>query len=445
MKIYVDKPETKSLRKKSLSVLKNKRYASVKQIQHNDMLKLIKELETRQVELELQNEELEKARCIVEESDRLKSAFLANMSHEIRTPMNGILGFTELLKENGLTREEQQKYISIIEESGTRMLNILNDIVSISKVESGQMEIALEKTNINKQVEYIYTFFKPAVEQKRMLLSYKVSLCEEKALINTDREKVYAILTNLVKNAIKFTQSGSIEFGYKKKGKFLEFFVKDTGIGIPNDQQKIVFERFRQVNETLTRNDEGAGLGLSISKAYVELLGGKIWLESVEGKGSTFYFSLPYNGQTEENSEVMDNQLETDKNQIPELKILIAEDNELSKILISLAVEVYGNNVLTVNNGIEAIASCRNNPDLDLVLMDIQMPGLDGYEATRQIRSFNKDVIIIAQTANILLGERAKVMAAGCNDYISKPFNKSLLRNLIEKYFTGANNELALA
>ena len=445
MKIYVDKPETKLLRKKSLSVLKNKRYASVKQVHHNDMLKLIKELETRQVELELQNEELEKARCIVEESDRLKSAFLANMSHEIRTPMNGILGFTELLKENGLTREEQQKYISIIEESGTRMLNILNDIVSISKVESGQMEIALEKTNINKQVEYIYTFFKPAVEQKRMLLSYKVSLCEEKALINTDREKVYAILTNLVKNAIKFTQSGSIEFGYKKKGKFLEFFVKDTGIGIPNDQQKIVFERFRQVNETLTRNDEGAGLGLSISKAYVELLGGKIWLESVEGKGSTFYFSLPYNGQTEENSEVMDNQLETDKNQIPELKILIAEDNELSKILISLAVEVYGNNVLTVNNGIEAIASCRNNPDLDLVLMDIQMPGLDGYEATRQIRSFNKDVIIIAQTANILLGERAKVMAAGCNDYISKPFNQSLLRNLIEKYFTGANNELALA
>ncbi len=445
MKKYIDKSETKILRKTALSILKNKRHTPVMQTLHNDMHKLIHELELRQIELELQNEELEMEKCQAEESDRLKSAFLANMSHEIRTPMNGILGFTDLLKEDGLTREEQQKYISIIEESGTRMLNILNDIVSISKIESGQMEIALAKTNINKQVEYIYTFFKPAVEQKGIMLSYKVSLPEEEALINTDSEKVYAILTNLVKNAIKFTQSGSIEFGYTKKGKFLEFFVKDTGIGIPNDQQKIVFERFRQVNETLTRNYEGAGLGLSISKVYVELLGGKIWMESEEGKGSTFYFSLPYNGEAEQKSEVKDNQHKTDNSLIPDLKILIVEDNELSEKLISLAVGVYGNNVLKVNNGIEAVVSCRNNPDLDLVLMDIQMPGLDGYEATRQIRRFNKNVIIIAQTANILLGERAKVMAAGCNDYIAKPFNQTLLRNLIQKHFTGTNSEMALA
>jgi len=254
-------------------------------------------------------QELIKAKEHAEESDRLKSAFLANMSHEIRTPMNGILGFAGLLKEPNLSGEEMQEYISIIEKSGARMLNIINDIVSISKVESGQMEISISETNINEQIEYIYNFFMPEAGQKGVKLFFKNSLPAKEAIIRTDREKIYAILTNLVKNAMKFTQAGAIEFGYHLKtsqpkiaGKTvqpyeLEFFVKDTGLGVHHEHKEFIFERFRQGNESLTRNYEGAGLGLSISKAYVEMLGGKIWMESVEGTGSTFYFTIPYNIQ----------------------------------------------------------------------------------------------------------------------------------------------------
>jgi PAS domain S-box-containing protein len=238
--------------------------------------------------------ELIKAKERAEESDRLKLAFLANMSHEIRTPMNGILGFAELLKEPNLTGDQQQYYISIIEKSGDRMLNIINDIINISKVESGQMEVLISETDINKQVEYISNFFKHEAEQKGIKILVKNCLLANGAIIKTDREKLYAVLTNLVKNAIKFTKEGSVEIGFEKKDNYLEFFVKDTGIGMNKEQLEIVFERFRQGSELLTRNYEGSGLGLSISKAYIEMLGGKIWIKSKPGKGSTLYFSLPY-------------------------------------------------------------------------------------------------------------------------------------------------------
>jgi len=243
---------------------------------------------------------LEISKTKAEESDRLKSAFLANMSHEIRTPMNGILGFAELLNEPDLSEEQRQDYIKVIEKSGTRMLNIINDIISISKIESGQMGVSISETNINEQIEYIYTFFKPEVEQKGLQISYRNNLPAKRSIIKTDREKIYAILTNLVKNAIKFTKTGSIEFGYEKNDNHLQFFVTDTGIGIRPEQLRIIFERFRQGSESLNRNYEGAGLGLSISRAYVEMLGGKIWVESEIGKGSTFYFTLPYHTQTED-------------------------------------------------------------------------------------------------------------------------------------------------
>ena len=246
--------------------------------------------------------ELVQAKEKAEASDRLKSAFLANMSHEIRTPMNGILGFAELLKEPDLNGEEQQRYIGIIEKSGARMLNIINDIVDISKIEAGLMEVILHQSNINEQIEYIYTFFKPEVEAKGIEFSFRNSLASEEAIIESDREKVFAILTNLVKNAIKFTREGSIEFGYEVVEtshdlSLLQFYVKDTGIGILKDKEKAIFERFIQADVEDKIALQGAGLGLSISKAYVEMLGGKIWVESLYGKGSTFYFTLPFNNQ----------------------------------------------------------------------------------------------------------------------------------------------------
>jgi PAS domain S-box-containing protein len=383
--------------------------------------------------------ELVKAKEKAEESDRLKLAFLANMSHEIRTPMNGILGFTELLKSPKLAGEEQQEYVRIIEKSGKRMLNIINDIISISKVESGQIEISLSETNINEQIEYLYTFFKPEALQKGLQLSITEKLPSKYSLITTDKEKVYAILTNLVKNAIKFTDSGSIEFGCTKKGKHLEYFVKDTGAGITKSQQNIIFERFRQANETITRAHEGSGLGLAISKAYVEMLGGKIWVESEQGKGSTFYFTIPANAELKSlekaTPEVKSSSEEKEENQIKDLKVLIVEDDEISKLLITIAVKKFSKEILKVGTGFEAIEACRNNPDIDLVMMDINMPEMGGYEATEQIRKFNKDVVIIAQTANGMQSDKNEAIAAGCTDYISKPVNIASLSALIYKYF----------
>ncbi len=241
------------------------------------------------------NHELEliKAKEKAEESDRLKSAFLANMSHEIRTPMNGILGFAELLKEPNLSGEEQQVYIQIIQKSGERMLNIINNIVDISKIEAGQMLANVKEININELMENIYSFFNLEVEQKGVQLICEKKLPIDQQIIKTDYDKLHSILTNLIKNAIKFTQHGSIEFGCENKREHLHFFVKDTGMGIPEDRQKAIFERFIQADISDVMARQGAGLGLSISKAYIEILGGKIWLESEEGKGSSFYFTLP--------------------------------------------------------------------------------------------------------------------------------------------------------
>lgn len=380
-------------------------------------------------------EELIEAKEKAEENDRLKSAFLANMSHEIRTPMNGILGFADLLKKPFITGEEQQMYINVIEKSGSRMLNIINDLIDISKVESGQMEVLISETNINEQIEYIYKFFKPEVERKKMQLSYKNWLPTNEATIKTDREKIYAILTNLVKNAIKYSDIGSIELGYEKKDKYLEFYVTDTGIGIAKNRQKAIFDRFTQADISDARAFQGAGLGLAITKAYVEMLGGKIWVESKKEKGSIFYFTIPYDIPTEEEIVINDNvSIFDEDNQIRNLKILLAEDDEQSDMFISIIVDSFCKEIIKVKTGVEAVETCRNNPNIDLVLMDIRMPEMDGYEATREIRKFNKDVVIIAQTAFALAGDREKAIEAGCNDYISKPIKQAFLIEMIKKY-----------
>jgi PAS domain S-box-containing protein len=406
-----------------------------------------------------------------EEGERLKTAFLANMSHEIRTPMNGILGFAELLKEPNLSGHEQQEYIRIIEKSGARMLNIINDIVDISKIEAGLTEIHIEESNINEQIEYIYDFFKPEIESKGIKFFFRNGLSAKESVIKTDREKMFAILTNLVKNAIKYSFGGTIEFGYIPIGMtgqenegaqntvevhgraslqrpvslqhpmslqhpaFLQFYVKDCGIGIPKDRQDAIFERFVQADIGDKRAFQGAGLGLSITKAYVEMLGGKIWVDSEEGKGSIFYFTVPYNIERHEMARDVNVSVEDTPHYIKPLKILIAEDDEGSARLISLIVRKFSKEILYAVTGVEAVEVCRNNPDIDLVLMDIKMPVMDGYEASRQIRQFNTDVVIVAQTAYALLGDREKTIGAGCNDYLSKPVKKDQLLELMKKYF----------
>jgi PAS domain S-box-containing protein len=381
-------------------------------------------------------QELIKAKEQAEESDKLKSAFLANMSHEIRTPMNGILGFASLLQQPNLTETEQQEYIHIIEESGVRMLNIINDIVSISKIESGLMEVNKSKSNINEQIEYIYTFFKPEVEIKGMQFLIKNPLPFSEAFIKTDREKLFAILTNLVKNAIKYSEKGSIELGYDKKEGNVEFYVKDSGIGIDKNRQKAIFERFIQADISDKRAYQGAGLGLSISRAYVEMLGGKLWVESKKGSGSTFYFTIPYTAELKETtvntSTTIDGKSEV---QVSNLKIVVVDDDKISDLLISIMLTEVSREILHAKNGFEAIELCRSNPDTDLILMDVKMPKMNGYEATRQIRQFNTNVVILCQTADGLISDKDKATAAGCNEHLSKPIIKNELMSLIQYYF----------
>jgi signal transduction histidine kinase len=241
-----------------------------------------------------QKEELIQAKQKAEESDRLKTAFLANMSHEIRTPMNGILGFSSLLKEPDLVGEKREEYIDIIEKSGARMLNILSDIINISKIESGQMVVRCTEVNVNELIKNIFVLLRLDAEARKITLTYNNGLRTEEAWVKTDREKLNSILSNLVKNAIKYTDKGSIEMGYSKMDDILTFYVKDTGIGIPKIRQEAIFDRFVQADISDVQAREGAGLGLSIAKSLVELLGGKIWVESEEGVGSAFYFTLPY-------------------------------------------------------------------------------------------------------------------------------------------------------
>ncbi len=371
-------------------------------------------------------------------ADKLKSSFLANMSHEIRTPMNGILGFAEILKEPNLTGEEQQECISIIEKSGKRMLSIINDIIDISKIESGLMKVDTKESNVNELITDIYTFFKPETDKKGIRLSILNSLPSAESVIITDPEKLYAILANLVKNAIKYTAKGYIEFGCRKKSdnprEVLEFIVKDSGIGIPADRHEAIFERFVQADVSDRQAYQGAGLGLSISKAYVEMLKGSIRVESEQGKGTSFYFTIPFIVPAEIKTVHKNTQIDN-KSTPQNLKILIVEDDEASEILISNAVKNISREILKVKSGQEAIDTCRLHRDIDLVLLDIQIPVLNGYEVAKEIRKFNNDIIIIAETAYALTGDREKALLAGCNDYISKPINKITLISLIMEYF----------
>ncbi|PLX03011.1 MAG: hypothetical protein C0595_08545 [Marinilabiliales bacterium] len=378
--------------------------------------------------------DLIKAKNKAEESDRLKSAFLANMSHEIRTPMNGIIGFSELLKEPMLSGEEQLEYISHIEVSSNRMLNIINDIISISTLESGDIEVIEKETNVNEIIDDVFGSLKQIAEYKNLEVIISKELPNERSVIITDKSKLRVVLEKLVSNAIKFTEKGGIEIGYKlKQTSELEFWVKDTGIGIPISRQRAIYERFIQADIKDLRAHQGAGLGLTIAKSYIDLLGGEIWQKSIVGEGSCFYFTIPYkvSGTTQESKNKSN---EIFKNLNNNLKVLIAEDDILSQEFLSISIEKITREILIAENGQEAIDICSSNPDIDLVLMDIKMPIMNGYEATKKIREFNKDVIIIAQTAFAMPEDIKNAFEAGCNEHIAKPVRTENLIQLLNQY-----------
>jgi len=367
------------------------------------------------------------------ESDRLKTAFLHNVSHEIRTPMNGIMGFARLLHSGKLTVQEQESYVDIITISGERMLNTLNDLMDISMIESGQVKIDMLEMDVNSQMKNLFSFFQLEVEHKNMRLILAKTLPYESSIIKTDKDKVVAVLSNLIKNAVKYSRRGSIEFGCKIVDSNLEFFVKDTGIGIPKNRQQAIFKRFVQADIEDSAGFEGSGLGLSISKAYVEMLGGEIWVESEVNVGSLFCFTIPLNlvKRTTDTSDATKETSQLSKRN--NLKILVAEDDKVSSDYLEIVLKSTGSSVLFARSGKEVVELCKAHADIDLILMDIKMPGMDGYEATREIRKFNSKVKIIAQTAYAQKGDNLKAEQSGCDAYISKPINKEELMEIIDK------------
>ncbi|MGM0566363.1 MAG: PAS domain S-box protein [Bacteroidota bacterium] len=381
-------------------------------------------------------EDLKAAKEKAEESDRLKTAFLANMSHEIRTPMNGILGFADILKDSDFTSEEKDEYIEVIHRSGQRLMNTVSDIVEISKIEAGIVNIERQETNLNPPLEEIINFFRPEAQKKGLKINLDKLLPENQSAIITDKHKFEAILTNLVENAIKYTDEGQINVGADIKNDWVEFYVKDTGIGVPKHRQKAIFNRFEQADISDTRAFEGSGLGLAISKSYIEMLGGKIWLESEENKGSVFYFTLPVKkaktAATSTDPAKSNNQPNTETPG-KKLKVLVAEDDADSFMYLNTILKKNDWHIIHTVTGRETIEKYREQPDVDLILMDIKLPDIDGYEATRQIKEINPEVPIIAQTANAMGGDRQKALEAGCDEYISKPIRKKTLLNLVDE------------
>lgn len=407
----------------------------------------------KQKEISLQNEELEihrnKLENLVEErtrelsiakekaeeSNRLKAAFMENISHEIRTPMNGIIGFIDLLKSPDFNKEQQDEFFLIIESCSRQLMSIITDIVEISKLETSQVQPIIKSCNIKTVRENIFSMFQQTFSAKSNL-EFKLSCQDDDLICLTDEVKLKQILTNLIGNAIKNTEHGSIEMGCSlSDNKNIVFYIKDTGIGISKENHELIFERFRQVDNSLTRKNGGTGLGLAITKAYVELLDGKIWLESEPGKGTTFFFSVPY---LIEEKTANDPQLENyeivKKSNFEGITILVAEDTDINFDFLKIALTREKMNILRAINGEEAVNICRKNPDIDLILMDIKMPVLNGHEATKQILEFRSNLPIIAQTAYAFSDDKVKALESGCVDYISKPLRIKTLLELIQKH-----------
>jgi PAS domain S-box-containing protein len=386
------------------------------------------------------NVELILAKEKAEEGDKLKSAFLANMSHEIRTPMNSILGFSFLLKKGGLSDEKKMKYIELIEAGGQRLLTLISDIVDVSKIEANQLTVDLNTFNLNKLIDTIESQFSVELATKEVALTSTTALADNASFIEADEVRLSQILSNLIENAGKFTKKGQIEFGYSIKGKLLQFFVKDTGIGIDKKNLESVFERFKQIDNEYTKSGSGTGLGLSIVKGLIDLLGGNIWVESEledlpAGKpgGTTFYFSIPYiKAEPTIDSKKLDTNY--DINNGKKANILIAEDEISNFLYLEALLEDYPCNVIHAKNGKEAVDIVSNNNSIDLILMDIKMPVMNGFESTKKIRKMNKSIPIIAQTAYALAEDRQNALDHGCNDYLAKPISAEILSKMLRKY-----------
>jgi len=376
--------------------------------------------------------ELKKAKEKAEENDKIKTSFLANMSHEMRTPMNAILGYSELLSSPAYSESEKHDYVNIVSKSSKQLMRIMNDIVEVSKIASGQLTANPIPFDLNVLIRDICSQFSSVAENKKLVLSYKTGLPDLASRIKLDDMKLRHVLFNVIDNAIKFTEKGSVTVSYELKESILEFKVIDTGIGIQPEFKEAIFERFRQLDDSYTRKYGGSGLGLSIAKSYCEFLGGKIWVESVPGSGSTFFIHLPFipvelpvkpPAETAVAPEDFSN-----------YTILVAEDDDINFVYMERLLSKANSNIVRAANGQEAVDIINTGNPVDIILMDINMPFMNGLDATKIIKSVNPDLPIIAVTAYSLSGDRETCLSAGCDDYIPKPIRRDELFGKLNHY-----------
>jgi signal transduction histidine kinase/CheY-like chemotaxis protein/predicted hydrocarbon binding protein len=381
-------------------------------------------------------EEVHNAKVKAEESDKAKTEFLANMSHEIRTPMNTIIGYVDLMLQDNVTREHRS-YLETLKDSGKLLLRLINDILDVSKIEAGQLVLENKAFSLKEMLDEKESVINALISKSgsaiKLIKHYPDDIASR---INADEGRLQQVLYNLLNNAVKFTQEGTIEFGVKLKGReTLEFFVKDSGIGVEEKDFTKIFEMFGQADASSTRMHGGSGLGLTISKKLIELMGGKIRVESGSEKGTAFYFTLPY-------QPVAETQEKTKSQSSTEIEkdcLMLVEDNIVNQRLTKLILEKSGYKVITANNGQIAVDLYKTNREIKLILMDVQMPILDGLLATKAIREHElsgnlKRTPIIALTAHAMKGDKEKCLDAGCDNYLSKPIMMEVLVGTIKKY-----------
>ncbi|WP_291795720.1 PAS domain S-box protein [Lutibacter sp.] len=372
--------------------------------------------------------EIKLAKQKAEESDQLKTEFLNNMSHEIRTPMNGVLGFSEMLSNPNLSDEKRQNFVNIIQNSGRQLLQIIDDILEISRLETKQIKVREEEICLNNFLFQLFSIFDIKAKEQEMPLYLKTGLSDKESTVLIDGVKLNKVLSNLLGNALKFTNKGFIEIGYTLNNNEIEFYVKDTGVGIAPEKHKVIFERFSQADKELTEKVGGLGLGLSIAKENAQLLGGEIQVESMKGKGATFSLTIPY--------KPLSPSVEIDNN-CAKKTILIAEDEEVNYIYLETLINdllKLDVKIVHAKNGQEAVEIIKNNETIDFILMDLKMPIMSGFDAAKMIKEINPNITIVAQTAYSTTEEKEKALAMGCDDFISKPINREGLKLVTDKY-----------
>ncbi|MBI9034247.1 MAG: response regulator [Bacteroidales bacterium] len=426
------------------AIMKNQELETAKNQLHelNESLEYLVDQRTKELQLEIEERkkielELEVARAKAEDSDKMKSIFLSNMSHDLRTPMNAIIGFTDLLKEEIPSQEEYDEFLDLISSNGESLLHLINDIIDLSKIEAGEVVIQNSSCSVNQiisELEKQYNKILKLRSRNKVEINTRLGLSRE-FVIETDPLRLKQILSNLITNAVKFTRQGQINFGYEIFDNALEFFVKDSGIGIKEKDLEHIFERFGQSKDGLEHNTGGTGLGLAISKNLVELMGGGIRVESEYGSGTGFYFTLPFKlieGVSIEHFQKAP-EFRTNYNLEGQL-ILIVEDDLSNYNYLKAVVKRSRGDVIWAKNGKLALEIYKQHPEIEIVLMDIHMPVMNGFETTKELKKINPNIVVIAQTAYAMVYDEQICYDAGCDDYLAKPIKPKLLLEKIENY-----------